>query len=77
VRVFLDTYVRVTPVALTAEEHFDELKRAMENGIKGGTVYDALLPGCARKYDPEYIYTLNVRHFQAVGPDLADRIVTP
>jgi len=68
---------RVTPVALTAEEHFDELKRAMENGIKGGTIYDALLLGCARKYDPDRIYTLNMRHFQAVAPDLADRIVTP
>ena len=68
---------RLTPVALTAEEHYEELKRATENGIKGGTVYDALLMGCARKARSDRIYTLNTRHFQAVAPDLADRIVSP
>ena len=68
---------RLTPIALTAEEHYHELKRATENGIKGGTVYDALLLGCARKHRSDRIYTLNTRHFRSVAPDLADRIVTP
>ena len=32
---------------------------------------------CARKIQAEKIYTWNVKHFQMVAPDLADRIVTP
>jgi predicted nucleic acid-binding protein len=68
---------RVTPVALTAEEHFRALKRAAEAGIKGGAIYDALLLSCARKFGADRIYTLNLRHFQAVAPDIADRIVAP
>jgi predicted nucleic acid-binding protein len=72
-----DVHERVTPVALTSSEHFRELKRIAEMGIQGGRVYDALLIACARKQGAERIYTLNLRHFRSLAPDLADRIVTP
>jgi predicted nucleic acid-binding protein len=45
--------------------------------LSGGIIYDALLIACARKIDAERIYTWNVRHFQMVAPDLAERIVEP
>lgn len=72
-----DLQARITPVALTSHEYLRSLKRIAEEGTAGGQVYDALLLACARKYDPDRIYSLNGRHFRALAPDLADRIVTP
>lgn len=64
-------------VALTQEEYFLALDRTMRAGMASGAVYDALLTECARKAKAQRIYTFNVRHFRAVAPDLADRIVEP
>jgi predicted nucleic acid-binding protein len=68
---------RLTPVALTAEEYMETLRRTANLGRSGGIIYDALLLACARKIQAEKIYTWNVRHFQMAAPDLAERIVTP
>lgn len=68
---------RLTPVTLTAEEYLDTLRRTASLGHSGDTIYDALHLACARKVRADQIYTWNVRHFRAVAPDLADRIVTP
>jgi predicted nucleic acid-binding protein len=47
-------------------------------GIHGGTIYDAVLLKAAAKARVERIYTLNLKHFQAVAPeDLAGRILAP
>jgi predicted nucleic acid-binding protein len=64
-------------IALTSEEVFDTTQRAAKLKLPGGIIYDALLLTCARKVRADRIYTWNVRHFQIVAPDLADRIVTP
>jgi predicted nucleic acid-binding protein len=40
-------------------------------------IYDALLLACARKANADRIYTWNLRHFRALAPDLAERIVAP
>jgi predicted nucleic acid-binding protein len=72
-----EVHQRVTPVALTPLEQFEELRRIAQIGIRGGPIYDALLLACARKSGADRIYTLNLGHFQAVAPDLADRIVAP
>jgi hypothetical protein len=45
-------------------------------GIAGGGIYDAFHVSCARKVNAEITYTWNIRDFQRVAPDLADRIVT-
>jgi hypothetical protein len=68
---------KVECVALSADEVCDAAGRIAELGLLGGIVYDALLLECARKVRAEHIYTWNVRHFQLVAPDLADRIRTP
>jgi len=74
----IETFLkRVMPIALTPEEYVAALRRTTEGGLTGGIVYDALLLKCARKCEAEPIYTWNLRHFQAVAPDLAERIVTP
>jgi predicted nucleic acid-binding protein len=68
---------RMLVVALDPEEYLTAIRDAAKQRTAGGTIYDALLLACARKVDAEQIYTWNVRHFQLVAPDLAERIVTP
>ena len=68
---------RLTPVDLSAEEYMETLRRTANLGYSGGMIYDALHLACARKIQAEQIYTWNVKHFQMVAPDLAERIVTP
>jgi predicted nucleic acid-binding protein len=72
-----DVHQRLTPVALTSAEYFREMRRIAQSQIPGGQVYDAFIMAAARKYDADRIYTGNLRHFQSLAPDLADRIVTP
>lgn len=68
---------RLTPITLTADEYMETVRRTANLGHSGGMIYDALHLACARKIQAERIYTWNVKHFQMVAPDLADRIVTP
>lgn len=74
----IDTFLlRATPVGLTAEEYLQVIGSASLLGIAGGSIYDALHVACARKAGAERIYTWNVRDFQRVAPDLAEKIATP
>ena len=74
----LETFLRrIAPIALAASETIETLKSCAAAGLTGGTIYDALHVACARKVNAERIYTWNVRHFQIVAPDLAERIVAP
>ena len=40
-------------------------------------MYRDAIESCARNAACDRIYTLNVRHFQQLAPDLADRIGAP
>ncbi len=71
------TSQRFKPVALTASEHLSAMERFVAQGLSGAMIYDALILACARKIAATRIYTLNVRHFRLVAPDLASRIVEP
>lgn len=74
----LETFLRrIAPIALAASEYIETLNSCAAAGLTGGTIYDALHVACARKVNAERIYTWNVRHFQRVAPDLAERIVAP
>ena len=53
------------------------MRMAVENRVPGGQIYDALLLDCARKFEADRIYTLNLRHFRRLAPDLAPRVVAP
>jgi predicted nucleic acid-binding protein len=68
---------RLTIVSLDAEEYFVAIEGAAAVGVAGGTVYDTLLARCALKARAEVIYTWNVKHFQRLGPEIAQRIRTP
>lgn len=68
---------RLSLVTLSAAEQMKLVEMAGPSGARGGAVYDLLLLACARKVKAENIYTLNRRHFIALAPDLAERIVSP
>jgi hypothetical protein len=53
------------------------LEKAGPAGARGGGIYDLLLLACARKAGAERVFTLNDRHFAALAPDLASKIVRP
>jgi predicted nucleic acid-binding protein len=74
----IETFLsRLTPVSLTPDEYLETLRRVASLGHAGGKVFDALHLACARKVDAERIYTLNVRDFRTLEPDLAERIAAP
>jgi predicted nucleic acid-binding protein len=68
---------RMTLITLTAKEYLDTVRETARGGHIGGMIYDALLLACARKVNPERIYTWNLKHFKSIAPDLADRMITP
>ncbi len=72
-----DIRTRLSLVSLTADEYFAAIQNVAANGFAGGRVYDALLLACAAKCGAETIYTWNLKHYQALSPELASRIRTP
>jgi predicted nucleic acid-binding protein len=64
--------------SLTGSDYTSLIREAALAGIQGGTVYDAILLKAASKANLDQIYTLNLKHFQAVAPkDMAARIFAP
>jgi predicted nucleic acid-binding protein len=72
-----DIEARLTLVSLEGGEYLDVIRNAADNGIVGGTIYDALLAACAMKANANTIYTWDHRHFRLLGPDIASRVVNP
>lgn len=68
-------YFQVVP--LSAQDYQDTIRSCAQRGWSGGRVYDALHIGCAKKASCARIYTLNVRHFQQLAPELKDQISAP
>jgi predicted nucleic acid-binding protein len=56
--IFLEAIEQhLTIVSLESDEYLWVIRRAAANGIVGGTIYDALLAGCAMKAEAETTYT--------------------
>ena len=68
---------RLTIVALTADEYARTLQTFAELGVVGGTIYDALLAGCALKARAKTLFTWNIRHYAQLGPKVAPLLQTP
>jgi predicted nucleic acid-binding protein len=65
-------------VGLAGSEYAALLREAAGSGIQGGTVYDALLLKSATKAGVDAIYTLNLKHFQAIAPpDVVAKLSAP
>jgi len=56
-----------TTSSLSGSDYTVLIREAALAGIQGGTVYDAVLLKSAGKAGVDRIYTLNLRHFQAVA----------
>lgn len=67
----------LTTVALDSDEYFQAVRASSGQGLSSGRVYDALLLRCAVKAKARTIYTLNLKHFQLIAPELVDRLRTP
>ncbi len=68
---------RLSLVQLSSSEYMRLIEGAGPAGARGGAIYDLLLLACARKVKAGRIYTLNDRHFSALAPDLAQKILAP
>lgn len=78
VLLFLDDIrQRLTLIQLTAGEYLEAIQSTAARGYTSGRVYDALLLACAVKCRAETIYTWNLKHFQALAPNLAPKIKIP
>ncbi len=78
VLLFLDNIrERLTSVALTVDEYYAAIRDAADTGVVGGTIYDALIARCALKAKADTVYTWNTRHFEQLGPVIAERLRTP
>jgi predicted nucleic acid-binding protein len=65
-------------VDLTGRDYASILREAAAVRVQGGTVYDAVVLKCAARAEAKCIYTLNLKHFQAVAsPDLLRIISLP
>lgn len=63
-------------VSLSGPDYAALLREAAGTGIQGGTLYDALLLKCAVKSGTNRIYTLNLKHFQAIAPLAIARLLS-
>jgi predicted nucleic acid-binding protein len=77
IRFLESVYARFTFVSLDAGDYFACIREAAINRVSGGTVYDALIARCAVQAGVDQIFTLNTRHYQLLGADVAARIRTP
>lgn len=68
---------RSTVLALDAKEYLATIQKFAALGISGGTVYDALIAGCAMKAKVDLLYTWNVAHFRLLGDDITRKVRTP
>ncbi len=64
-------------VTISPQMYIETIRECADRGWIGGRIYDAIHLRCARESDCERIYTFNVRHFQQLAPDLAQRIGAP
>jgi predicted nucleic acid-binding protein len=72
-----EVHDRLTLVSLSAEEYFTAIQDTATRGFTGGRIYDSLLLACAAKCKAQAVYSWNLKHYQALAPDLAPRIQTP
>jgi predicted nucleic acid-binding protein len=68
---------KMTCVTLTSAEYASMLRSAAARGIVGGAIHDALHISCARKVRATRIYTLNLRDFRRIDPELANIMHAP
>ncbi|HKV26247.1 MAG TPA: PIN domain-containing protein [Candidatus Acidoferrum sp.] len=76
--LFIDEIrIRLKLISLTPQEYYDTIVSASDLKLLSGRIYDALILRSAQKSEAEAIYTLNLKHFQAIAPALSQKICMP
>jgi predicted nucleic acid-binding protein len=68
---------RLVLVSLSSNECLETIERTAAGGFSSGRIYDALLLACAVKVKAQTIYTWNLKHYQAIAPEMTSRIRIP
>jgi predicted nucleic acid-binding protein len=76
-RFVQDARDRCAVIALNEDEYHATIEECAADHFTSGMIYDALLLRCASKSKAQTIYTWNLKHFQAIAPQIAERIRTP
>jgi predicted nucleic acid-binding protein len=72
-----EIHERLTVLSIGVEEYFATVRKFASMGIVGAAMYDGLIAGCALKAKANVLYTLNVRHFMRLGPEIAAIVKAP
>jgi predicted nucleic acid-binding protein len=65
-------------ISFSGNDYASLLRESAGIGIQGGTIYDAILLKSAAKAGVNRIYTLNLKHFQAIAsPEIAMLLSSP
>lgn len=64
-----DIRARVRPVALDETEYFVLTQSSSDQGLTGGSIYDALLGHCALKAGAKILFTWNTKDFLRLFPE--------
>ncbi len=68
---------RLTIIHLDGQEYVAAIEQAAFAGVTGGTVYDVLILACANKVKARLVYTWNLKHFQRLPLEIAERVQSP
>lgn len=64
-------------VPLTEQDYLEIVDRLVKSGLGGGIIYDALIIKAAEKIGVDKVLSFNVRDFQRVSPEFAEKVVSP
>lgn len=64
-------------IALSTDSYKGAINHAVEKGIVGGALFDALILLAAIHADVDWIVTFNAKDFRRIRPELAKQVVTP
>ncbi|MEZ4637282.1 MAG: PIN domain-containing protein [Caldilineaceae bacterium] len=64
-------------IDLSTEDYKIAINHAIEHGVTGAALFDALIPAAAIRADTDLIVTFNARDFRRIRPELTETIVTP
>lgn len=76
-RLIAENLDKLQKVVLTAEDYQTTLARLVKLNIIGGSIYDGLIAQAALKVKVDILLTLNPKHFNRLGDDVAKLVQVP
>ncbi len=76
-RLIAENLDKFQKVVLTAEDYQTTLIKLVRLNIVGGSIYDGLIAQAALKAKVDILLTLNSKHFNRLGDDVAQLVQVP